>query len=133
MLSPIQVGTNPPQIPLALLGRRPDWLRAERDDLEVLAPESKAADNSLSQVPLLFLRRLSVDEGLRAELEVDPVRTLARHGIHVTPQQIPATVRLPPRSAVDRALQIYASAEDESKERQYFGLLGGLLDGLFGD
>ena len=125
MLTPTnQIGTTP-QVPLALL-QRPieDWLRVE---LEIPAAES-TADRHLSQIPLLFLRQLSADARLRAELEADPVATLEANGVHVAPEQIPEIVSFPSPEALDRALRFHATGEDEAAKVYWVGFLGGLLD-----
>ncbi len=138
MLNPVdQIGISSPQAPVALLCQRPadDWLLAEPRGLGILsAPRAAAVAHPLSRVPLTFLRRLAVDDRLRAELETDPTGTLARHGVHVPPEAIPAAVSLPSPATLDRALRLHATAEDESSAARYFGLLGGgLLDGLSDD
>ena len=134
MLSQVnQIGT--PQIPLALLRQRPaeDWLSFEQDGLEVVTPESTDAnDNLLSQIPLFFLRRLVTDDRLRAELEADAAGTLAQHGIHLTPGQIPAAVSLPSPEELEAVLRIHATAEDDSAFVRWAGFLGDLLDDLVG-
>lgn len=129
MLSPMNQIGNSPQIPLPLLqGRVQDWLRVPSGIPEVL-PERSApvADHPLSQIPLYFLRRLAVDDRLRAELEADPARTLARHGIHVAAHQIPAVVSLPGAEALRETLKACATDEDESKARFFIGWLGVLI------
>ena len=137
MLNPVnQIGTPSLQVPLALLRQRPadDWLLAEPDDLEVLTtPRATALVHPLSRIPVAFLRRLVADDRLRTELETDPVGTLARHGVHVPSEAIPATVSLPSPKTLVRTLRFHTTSEDESATARYFGLLGGLLDGLSGD
>jgi hypothetical protein len=131
MLSQMNQIGNSPQIPLSLLqGRVQDWLRAPSGVPEVL-PERRApaADRPLSQIPLYFLRRLAVDDRLRADLEADPVRTLARHGIHVAAHQIPAVVSLPGSQALHETLKAHSTDEDESKARFFIGWLGSLIGG----
>ncbi len=137
MMTPVsQIDFPTPQMPPVLLRQWPadDWPLADPAALQALSVSRAIADsNPLARVPLGFLRRLAIDDRRRAELEIDPMGTLARHGVHVPPEAIPATVSLPSPGTLDQALRIYATAEDESASVRYFGLLGGLLDGFSGD
>lgn len=129
MLNPVnQMGTPSPQMPLSLLRQRPadDWLLAQPGDP---APRASAV-NPLDRVPLAFLRRLAADDRLRAELEIDPAGTLARHGVHTPPEAIPAAVSLPSREALEEMLRATSTQEDQSIQRYYAGFLGGLVDSL---
>ncbi len=130
MLNANQIGTLSPPMPLALLRQRPagDWLLAEPGDLRVLSVPTAGAD-PLSRVPLGFLRQLAADDRLRAELEADPAATLARHGVRVPPEAIPAAVSLPSSEALDRVIRASSSQEDESARLFYAAVLGGSLIG----
>ena len=126
MLSPItQIGAAR-QIPLALFRQSSAqaWLRVELD-----VPESTpAANHHPSRVPLAFLRRLAVDDRLRAELEADPAETLARHGIHVDPESLPAEAKLPRAQAIRDALRMYCGEEAEAAIVRHTGYFGGIDD-----
>ncbi len=114
-----QIGNPSPQIPLAVLHQPADWLRSETEPVEVNT-------DALGRIPLTFLRRLAADERLRADLVFDPVATLARHGIHVDAEQLPPAVILPCAEALDEAFKVYASDEDESRMRLWYGWIGTL-------
>lgn len=126
--------TFPRQIPTTDRHLAPQPLVS--DDVEIKLADTSETSAPLNAIPLLLLRRLAVDEQLRAELEAAPVETLARHGVHIAPEQMPAAVSLPSSEAMEGALRIYASGEDETAKVRFSGFLGGLIDligGLFGD
>ncbi len=51
-----------------------------------------------------FITRLAGDDRFRSEIERDPANALARHGIHVPLEHIPAGATLPSKDALAKAL-----------------------------
>jgi hypothetical protein len=88
-------------------------------------PAETAVPASTS-IPLSFLRCLAADAGLRAELEAAPAATLARFGIRVASQDLPAEVRLPTRRDLENVVLQYASGDDDRyiDPTHFWGFLG---------
>ena len=119
MLSPVNQTT--PSTPSAwLLQNSQDWL----DHVET--PASAKTSNRNSEITLAFLRRVLSDDRLRQELEADPQAALARCGIHVAPESLPATVTLPSNEALRMALRIHCGEESEAGLIKHLGFFGGL-------
>jgi len=48
-----------------------------------------------------FIRKLSTDEGFRADLEADPRAVLARYGMEISPELLEEPVALPPPDLIN--------------------------------
>jgi putative modified peptide len=51
-----------------------------------------------------FLERLATDDDFRAELEQNPAALLRDHGIELQPENVPETVKLPPKDEIEAYL-----------------------------
>ena len=66
--------------------------------------------------PAKLLRLAADNDVFRAELEVDPQRTLAAFGLHVAAEDLPQRVTLPSKATIRSCLQ-----PQEITERYWFG------------
>lgn len=114
--------------PAALLAWRSrsldNWPGAMSDDADVVIP-AVGSDRTRSQaeIPLHFIRQLAGDERLREELLRDPKTTLARHGVHLACEQVPADLRLPSGEELRGALHAFRTEEDEMTVLRHLGFL----------
>jgi hypothetical protein len=57
-----------------------------------------------------FLQQLATDDDLRARVEADPGRELARRGIHISPELLPAQAKLASKDHI--ADMLYVMGDD---------------------
>jgi putative modified peptide len=71
-----------------------------------------------------FLEKLASDDDFRAQVERDPVGTLAAHGITVKPEDLPKAgrVRLPSKEAIRANLDALAGELESTAGEIFFAL-----------